>query len=242
MHDLSIIFQLFRCCSLADWPALVKYLLFEALHREARIDLKLRREHWVVISTKPSGLRFYYEVVIKESYSKIRRDLLALSDPIVIDAGANCGAFALWALSVNPGARVISCEPGDAFEMLSINRNLYVRDHGDRWQVEKCALSSKVGTCHFAQHANSSMGSFSEDGPEVPMRTMDDLGLSPQVLKIDVEGAELEVLKGSEKALATAGVVVLEYHTQELRSQCIDFLTSRHFTVEEEKMLLIGRK
>ena len=181
--------------------------------------------------------------MVGESYAIVRRDLLALPNPLVIDGGANCGAFALWALSVNPKAQVISFEPGEAFENLSINRGLYVSSHGDQWQVEKCALSSKVGMARFSQLPNSSMGVVTDAGAElVPVRTVDDLGLSPEILKIDVEGCELEVLKGSESTLKTAKTVVLEYHSEELRTQCMEFLASRNFVLEEERMLIIGRR
>jgi FkbM family methyltransferase len=243
MRELKVLFQLFSYCRLGERPALMKYALLKTLRRPARVDLKLRGHSWVAMTTKPSGLHFFFEVVVRESYAVIERDLLSLSDPIVIDGGANCGAFALWALSVNAKARVISFEPGEAFANLAINRDRYVENHGDHWQVEKCALSSKVGACNFVHDAHSSMGHIEEgDDAPVPARTIDDLGLSPEVLKIDVEGHELEVLKGSEKTLGTARVVVLEYHSEELRAQCIDFLASRHFVVEEERTLLIGRK
>jgi len=195
------------------------------------------------MTSKPSGLYFFNEVVIHESYSPIRNDLQTLKEPLIIDCGANCGAFALWALSVNPQAQVISFEPGEAFENLAINRRLYSETHGDHWQVEKCALSSKNGSGHFTQEQHSSMGHLMESGPDlIPMRTIDDLGLSPQILKIDVEGHELEVLKGSKKALTTAQVVILECHGQELQEQCTAFLSTRHFAVKEECFMLIGRR
>lgn len=232
MRELAVLFQLFRYCRLAEWPALGKFFFLKAFHRPARINLKLRGHSWVAMTTKPSGLHFFYEVVVRESYSAIRRDLLALSAPLVIDGGANCGAFALWAFSINPDIRVISFEPGEAFENLTLNRDRFAENHGDHWQVEKCALSSKVGICQFVHDADSSMGHIEEGGLDaVPVRTIDDLRLSPEIIKIDVEGHELEVLKGSERTLGTARVVVLEYHTAELRTQCIEFLTSHRFTL-----------
>jgi FkbM family methyltransferase len=243
MRELAVLFQLFRYCRLAEWPALIKYVLLKAIHCPARINLRLRGHSWVAMTTEPSGLHFFNEVVVRECYAPIRRDLLAMAAPVVIDGGANCGAFALWALSINPNARLISFEPGDAFENLTINRARFAENHGDHWQVEKCALSSKVGLCNFVHDAHSSMGHIEEGGADaVPVRTIDDLRLSPEIIKIDVEGHELEVLKGSEQTLGTARVVVLEYHTAELRTQCIEFLTSHHFTLEEERALLIGRK
>jgi len=241
VKDFALILKLLCYCRPGEWPALLRYALLKALRRPARIDLKLRGKGWTVMTNKPSGLHFFHEVVVDGCYSGIRPDLLALPGPLVIDGGANCGAFALWALSENKEARVISFEPGEAFENLAINRGMHLRDHDDHWQVEKCALSSQVGVGHFQQDAGSSQGRLNNDGGEaVPMRTVDDLGLSPEILKIDVEGHEMEVLKGSEKTLNTARVVVLEYHSPELREECKAFLSARDFALEGGDAPIVG--
>lgn len=243
MDELATVFHLMRFCRVSEWPALIRFLFLKMIRRPAQVELKLRGHRWVAMTTKSSGLRFFREVVVDESYARSREDILACPDPLVIDGGANCGAFALWALSLKPGVRVISFEPGEAFENLEINRRFYVEHHGGQWQVEKCALFSKVGMGHFTQDRKSSMGRMSEGSADlVPIRTLDDLGLAPQIIKIDVEGSELEVLKGGEKTLDGVKTIILEYHTPELRAQCMEFLSARHFQLEEERTLLIGRK
>jgi hypothetical protein len=55
-------------------------------------------------------------------------------------------------------------------------------------------------------------------------------GLLPDVLKIDVEGAELHVLEGASKTLASARpIVLLGVHSTELRSACTAFLSARGY-------------
>src|SRR5439155_18920994 len=68
----------------------------------------------------------------------------------------------------------------------------------------------------------------------VPIRTLDDL-LSdrPQIvdlLKVDTEGAELEILQGAGAVLRRTQRVVLEFHSPELRDGCAKFLKSAGFT------------
>jgi FkbM family methyltransferase len=241
--------ELFRYCRVTEWPRLGIFFLLNALRKPAEIELSLRGHRWLASTTRHSGLHFFNEVVIHGSYGVIREDLRALSKPVVVDGGANCGAFALWVLSVQPEATVISFEPGGAFANLERNRELYVKENGDHWQVDSAALSSTSGEGYFSEFADSSMGHIVADesgtqeaAAKISFRTIDELGLNPDVLKIDVEGHEVEVLNGSRRALATAKLVVVEYHSRELREQCMEILAGHGFSIQEERELLIGRR
>ena len=56
---------------------------------------------------------------------------------------------------------------------------------------------------------------------------------SPDVVKIDVEGAELQVIQGLSSALANARVVYCEVHPQHVDEEDVfDALRSLGFTVE----------
>jgi FkbM family methyltransferase len=63
------------------------------------------------------------------------------------------------------------------------------------------------------------------------------LGEDIDLLKIDTEGAELEVLRGAEDILPRISRIVVECHGRSLRQRCIRFLTARGFdlVMEEEK-------
>jgi len=241
MKEIKTAWALFRYSRIKDWPLLGLFFALKFLRVERRFKLTLRDYEWTASTTKPSGLHFFNEVIIHECYSSIRADIRNIKSPLIIDGGANCGSFALWALSINPGAHIISFEPGEAFESLSLNQKLYSRKHGDNWEIQKCALSSSVGMGSVEQIDNSSMGRFIEGGSNpVRCRTIDDLNQEIQILKIDVEGFEVEVLKGSEKTLSTAKLVILEYHSNDLRRQCQEFLLSHGFQLKEDGYLLIG--
>jgi hypothetical protein len=55
-------------------------------------------------------------------------------------------------------------------------------------------------------------------------------GLRPDVLKIDVEGAEMHVLEGASRTLASARpIVLLGVHSDELRAACTAFLSARGY-------------
>ena len=243
LREVRLLGHLFAYGGARGLPSLVRYFFLKLLRIPVAVPLRLGPHRWSATTMRPGGLRFFVEVIVRRSYAAVEDDLRRLPAPLVVDAGANCGAFALWALSVNPSARVISFEPGSSFERLVANCAL--RGAGEAWRVERCALAAASGRGFFADDPHSSMGKLRESGTtEVEIRALDDCALPADLLKIDVEGHEAEMLKGAAKTLANARVVVLEYHREDLRLQCRDLLAAQGYALEEVggAALLIGRK
>jgi FkbM family methyltransferase len=112
------------------------------------------------------------------------------------DCGANAGYFTLlFSKLVGPGGRVF------AFEPLPKNAH-HIRRHVE---MNKCAnvsvlevaLAGQTGTARF--HSDASKSHLGNDGDiTVECRNIDSLGLpAPDVMKIDVEGAELSLIEGA---------------------------------------------
>jgi FkbM family methyltransferase len=116
------------------------------------------------------------------------------------------------------------------------------------------ALADKAGSTSFAVMPEGSMGKLEEskfdsgDHPfgiiTVQVETLDELirsrALSPaNLIKIDVEGAELLVLKGAEGLIETHHpVLFIEAHSRELARGCSDFLLARGYQI---KVMETGR-
>lgn len=135
---------------------------------------------------------------------------------VFIDIGANTGLFAVpLARAVGSEGRVVAFEPAeDAASLLRAEARL----HGvePRIEIHQIALGSKDASAVLRadpRHpADSSKRSLFIDGPavsEVPVRTFDRLVDAGDVeipngfdaVKIDVEGAEMRVLRGMEASL-----------------------------------------
>lgn len=143
---------------------------------------------------------------------------------VVLDVGANEGNFAAAVLGLAPRARIIAAEPNPE-PATRLRARL-----GDRVEVVEKAVGREVGTAVFnitAQDHNSSLRepmtdkmSALLDDPgwevtqrlEVPVVTLDELaGDEPvSVLKLDVQGAEMDVLEGGERTLARTDAVLVE--------------------------------
>lgn len=142
---------------------------------------------------------------------------------IVVDVGAHIGIFSVKAArKVSNQGRVIAIEPEkENYSLLVTNKktnNLenIISIHG--------ALADRSGIARLYSHKGhngmfSIVAKHSSNYAEVPLLTLD--GLSRKLnfrevdfLKIDAEGAEMEILKGGRRMLqrSNAKIVVAGYH------------------------------
>lgn len=140
----------------------------------------------------------------------------------VIDVGANEGLYSLFAAAcVGPAGRVIAVEPSSR-EVARLRANLKLNPRL-RVDVEQIGLSRAPGEALLnvasATHAgHNTLGTFAYEGidaalPErITLTTLDHLaGRLDHVdlIKIDVEGAELAVLEGAVQTLQRHRPVIL---------------------------------
>src|ERR1019366_3343777 len=137
------------------------------------------------------------------------------ANPSILDVGANIGQ---WTTSVKlfyPGATILSIEPDpEIFKKLQRNVTSLT-------DVETlcCAVGSEAGTAILFRQKLSGMSTLfpgkndSRANPvDVPIRTIDELASGRKIdfVKIDVEGAELEVILGAEQTLTHARLLLVE--------------------------------
>ena len=59
-------------------------------------------------------------------------------------------------------------------------------------------------------------------------------------MKIDTEGAELDILNGGGDVLGKIRKIVIEYHSDKLKRDCIKFLKKRGFKLVKEEKRVCG--
>jgi FkbM family methyltransferase len=133
-----------------------------------------------------------------------------------------------------------------AFEPLERNL-LYLRRHLTLNKAKNCvvleaAVCNKEGTHSFSAASwSSSMAHLSSDGEIlVPTATLDRCIYGerrfrpPDILKIDVEGAEMEVLEGASRALTEFHpTIFLEIHGTQLHAEYSASLLAKGYRIEE---------
>jgi FkbM family methyltransferase len=150
-----------------------------------------------------------------------------------VDVGANVGCYTLlFARWVGAGGRVLALEPApDAFDGLA--RHVALNGVGGIVRALDVAASDRSGSGRMAADGFHGTNRLldAEDaasaGPMLQVRTttLDELcereGLSPALVKVDVEGAELAVLHGAAETIRRMGArlsLFVEMHPAEWRA------------------------
>ena len=144
--------------------------------------------------------------------------------PIIIDCGANIGLSTIRFKRRHPGARVYAFEPDPHFASI-LEKNV------ESWGLSnvcviQSAVWSSVGTLRFQQDeglAGHLSAAGEEGGIEVrTVRLREFLSEPIDFLKIDIEGAELEVLKDCKDALKNVRRLFVESHSYAGHEQTLD--------------------
>jgi FkbM family methyltransferase len=130
---------------------------------------------------------------------------------LFVDVGANVGTYTIWASEL--GAEVIALEPAeDTFALLQENVAL----NGYNVRMLQAAAGGSCGAAGFTRGQDAG-NMLDPDGPvQTSMVTIDSVIGDRTVagMKIDVEGFEIEVLRGCVSALAQhrIGLIQLEWN------------------------------
>jgi FkbM family methyltransferase len=156
------------------------------------------------------------------------------SDRLIVDAGANIGAFSLFALQTAPHANVIAVEPAPD-SCSRIRSMLQANKFESRCILHEVALGNRSGETTIQLDTGSQFRRTGVAGHRVAMETLDSL-IPPaavvDLMKIDVERAEYEVLHSvSPSTLRRIRKIVMEFHPNAPSERAILPLTSSGFTV-----------
>jgi FkbM family methyltransferase len=140
-------------------------------------------------------------------------------DYTLLDCGANYGYWSVLVSSKPFGShKAIAIEPsGQNFPKLANN----ARINGNRFEALKCAIGAARGTARLSgtKHEAFSIAGDQSDGEEVPVLALDNLlddgKIAPggkYLIKLDVEGVEIEAMKGGARLMQGDSVLLCEEH------------------------------
>ncbi len=140
-------------------------------------------------------------------------------DYTLLDCGANYGYWSVLVSSAPLGShRAIAIEPSSQnFAKLKNNAEI----NGNRFELMKCAIGSGRGKARLSgtKHEAFSIAGSAGGGEDVPVIALDNLiddgkvaASGKYLIKLDVEGVEIEAIKGGTRLLQTDSVILCEEH------------------------------
>jgi FkbM family methyltransferase len=194
--------------------------------------------HYLGVRAGPTVVRFRNGLTLRDTEGTIagtiavvfiRRHYGSLSrQAVIVDVGANVGAFSVYAAHACPRAVVYSYEPVAAnFRLLC--GNIAENRLGHRVRPVQRAVAAKAGTREMRLSASPlhtlAPTAVAASAEPVLCTTLADIvrdnGLAHiDLLKLNCEGSEYEILYGSRNALLVVREVRMEYHTLEPRERC----------------------
>lgn len=183
------------------------------------------------LSALPVDIAAIEEVLVQDEYhTALERLATAGPAPAMVDLGANIGTVSALSLARRPDARITSVEAGpDTFARLAANR---AANPGLDWTTVHAAAAGRSGSMQFSCGPLSTGGRVGGSaGVEVPARTLVEL-LPPgliTLLKVDIEGAEEELLRAGEEQLARVATIVIELHPARCDAEACRAILARCF-------------
>ena len=215
----------------------------EALARGRKV--KRRLPNGLTIYVSPDSQLKYLGKRFDTDLTDLAKEQVS-SSSVVWDIGANCGVLAF---SCSAAKQIVAVE-ADPFLCNLLQESMAI--NGVPLVVVSAAASSGNGIAEFsiaqrgrASNHLSSVSGRSQTGGErarmlVPTITLDallDAVLPPTLIKIDVEGSEVEVLMGAERVLNEARPMIYLETVAETHPACVRILTAADYDlIKYDKM------
>ena len=206
---------------------------------------RFRRLNLFLLELGAAGLGVGAAIPLDKEVDSVRTALAGVSDPVIMDVGANVGDFSELVMAQYSGAQVYAFEPSAATFV-----KLAERAKSRGFVAIQAAMGAKAGKSVLFDRADASHGQHASlyekviselhhqggDGvrrQEIEVQIVDEFLAARSIphvhlLKIDAEGAELDILKGAARSIAEGriGAVHFEFNEMNLvsRSFMHDFL------------------
>lgn len=212
-----------------------KYFIFKDLQNRPRYErIEVQLQNQTIQLVDAASFRFMYEEIFENQIYRFKADR---DNPRIIDGGANIGLSILYFKSLYPNAEIIAFEPDEKiFQVLEKN-------------IENSPNSHSISLIHKALWNEETVLSFNAEGADAgrinqDLQTPQSLQISTvrlrsyleeftDFLKIDIEGAELEVIQDCQDLLCNVQHLFIEYHSflgkpQQL-SKLLDIISNAGF-------------
>jgi FkbM family methyltransferase len=181
-------------------------------------------------------LNHKFKIIDNASYQFIKKELFDLEiykfnskneEPYIIDCGANIGLSIIYFKQLFPNAEIIAFEPDDkVFKALKYNIEAF--NFSNVKLIKKACWNEETILKFYSEGADGGRVAMSFDTKQIieveTIRLRKFLDRKVDFLKIDIEGAEVQVLTDCEEFLGNVENLFVEYHSYIGIEQTLDKL------------------
>jgi FkbM family methyltransferase len=137
---------------------------------------------------------------------------LSIDPKTIVDLGADVGYSVVYWLTIAPTARVIAFEPHPQ-HVEALLHNVELNAMHGRVDVRACAAGTKAGVAGLSNRGSSSSLAQGPASIRVPVTDLFTAIAEPiDILKVDIEGAEYELLEDPRLRDLSPRAIVVEWH------------------------------
>ena len=197
-----------------------------------------------------SEIQLYQQIFVKDIFNLENLPMvLPIKQPVVFDLGANCGFFSLRILDIYPDAKIYAFEPQHSL-VKSFNNCINQNQLSDKVEIRQTAVGDTNGKSIFYENRSPISASLVKEKVsrrsirkkyEIDHITVDqfcsDSNISCiDILKIDVEGSEIDVLKGANDIMNTVKVLFIEVHPPFATANQIENILNQYNLVRDKTL------
>lgn len=175
-----------------------------------------------IIADAPSFFFMYNEIFHKKIYA-FKTDA---KKPYILDCGANIGLSVIFFKRLYPKAEIIAFEPDQRIGDI-LQKNLSSFEYADVKIIRKALWNKETELSFFSEGADGSRIAATGDTPNQKVQTirlLPYLNREVDFLKIDIEGAETNVLEDCGEKLMNVKNLFVEYHSFTMEPQTLNRL------------------
>lgn len=198
--------------------AIAKPLSYLVANRFTADFSNLLGMYWSILLGKGAGTGWAIDAEVKAAIKSIRNP-----KPVIFDVGANIGDWSELIHQKFTKAQIFLCEPQPACQTIIIKKNIpgsilipKVLSSTAKQTIKLFSSGNTDGTASVYQRRDSYFDNFAFTAIDVSTETIDNIVDEYKIstidfMKMDVEGHELDVLKGAKKCLENKIIKALSF-------------------------------